>query len=47
MPVVHNAKNNGGNIVIVVNGNAYNEEDIKSILTKEVFKANEYRMETD
>ena len=47
LPVVHNAKNNGGNIVIVVNGNAYNEEDIKSILTKEVFKANEYRMETD
>ena len=47
LPVVHNAKNNGGNIVIVVNGDAYNEEEIKSILTKEVFKANEYRMETD
>ena len=37
LPVVHNAKNNGGNIVIVVNGNAYNEEDIKSIVTKEQF----------
>ena len=47
LPVVHNAKNNGGNIVIVVNGDAYNEEEIKSIVTKEVFKANEYRMETD
>ena len=43
--VVHNAKNNGGNIVIVVNGDAYNEEEIKSILTKEQYENNCYKVE--
>lgn len=47
LPVVHNAKNNGGNIVIVVNGNAYNEEDIKSILTKEQFESQKYIVESE
>ena len=42
LPVIHNAKNNGGNIVIVVNGDAYNEEEIKSILTKEQFNSTKY-----
>lgn len=45
LPVVHNAKNNGGNIVIVVNGKAYNEEDIKSIVTKEQFEIMAYEVE--
>lgn len=45
LPVVHNAKNNGGNIVIVVNGDAYNEEEIKSILTKEQYENNCYKVE--
>lgn len=45
LPVVHNAKNNGGNIVIVVNGDAYNEEEIKSILTKEQYENNCYKVD--
>ena len=45
LPVVHNAKNNGGNIVIVVNGDAYNEEEIKSILTKKQYENNCYKVE--
>ena len=44
LPVVHNAKNNGGNIVIVVNGDAYNEEEIKSIVTKEQFNSMKYEV---
>ncbi len=44
LPVVHNAKNNGSNIVIVVNGNAYNEEDIKSVVTKEQFNSMKYEV---
>ena len=44
LPVIHNAKNNGGNIVIVVNGDAYNEEEIKSILTKEQFNSMKYEV---
>ena len=47
LPVVHNAKNNGGNIVIVVNANAYNEENIKSILTKEQFESMAYEVENE
>ena len=47
LPVVHNAKNNGGNIVIVVNGNAYNEEDIKSIVTKEQFDSMKYEVDSN
>ena len=45
LPVVHNAKKNGGNIVIVINGNAYNEENIKSIVTKEMFDSVKYEVE--
>ena len=45
LPVVHNAKKNGGNIVIVINGNAYNEENIKSIVTKEQFDSVKYEVE--
>ena len=47
LPVIHNAKNNGGNIVIVVNGNAYNEEDIKSIVTKEQFNSMKYEVDSN
>lgn len=45
LPVVHNAKKNGGNIVILINGDAYNEEDIKSIVTKEQFDSMKYEVE--
>ena len=45
LPVVHNAKKNGGNIVILINGDAYNEEDIKSIVTKEQFDSVKYEVE--
>lgn len=45
LPVVHNAKKNGGNIVILINGDAYNEEDIKSIVTKEQFSSMKYEVE--
>ena len=45
LPVVHNAKKNGGNIVIVINGNAYNEENIKSVVTKEQFESVKYEVE--
>ena len=45
LPVVHNAKENGGNIVIFINGDAYNEEDIKSIVTKEQFDSMKYEVE--
>ena len=44
LPVVHNAKKNGGNIVILINGDAYNEEDIKSIITKEQFNSVKYEV---
>ena len=44
LPVVHNAKKNGGNIVILINGDAYNEEDIKSIVTKEQFDSVKYEV---
>ena len=44
LPVVHNAKKNGGNIVILINGDAYNEEDIKSIVTKEQFSSMKYEV---
>ena len=45
LPVAHNAKKNGGNIVIVSNGSPYNEEDIKSIVTKEQFAFVKYEVE--
>ena len=45
LPVAHNAKKNGGNIVILINGDAYNEEDIKSIVTKEQFDSMKYEVE--
>lgn len=45
LPVVHNAKENGGNIVIVSNGSPYNEENIKSIVTKEQFNSVKYEVE--
>lgn len=45
LPVVHNAKENGGNIVIVSNGSPYNEEDIKTIVTKEQFESIKYEVE--
>ena len=44
LPVVHNAKKNGGNIVILINGDAYNEEDIKSVVTKEQFECVKYEV---
>ena len=44
-PVIHNAKEHGGNIVIVINGNAYNEENIKSVVTKEQFESIKYEVE--
>ena len=44
-PVIHNAKEHGGNIVIVINGNAYNEENIKSVVTKEQFNSVKYEVE--
>lgn len=44
-PVIHNAKEHGGNIVIVINGNAYTEENIKSIVTKEQFESIKYEVE--
>ena len=45
LPVAHNAKKNGGNIVILINGGAYNEEDIKSVVTKEMFNSVKYEVE--
>ena len=45
LPVVHNAKENGGNIVIVSNGSPYNEEDIKTIVTKEMFESVKHEVE--
>lgn len=44
LPVVHNAKKNGGNIVILINGDAYNEEGIKDIVTKEMFNSVKYEV---
>ena len=44
LPVVHNAKKNGGNIVILINGDAYNEEGIKDIVTKERFNSVKYEV---
>lgn len=44
-PVIHNAKEHGGNIVIVINGNAYTEENIKSVVTKEQFESIKYEVE--
>ena len=45
LPVAHNAKKNGGNIVIPINGDAYNEENIKSVVTKEQFESIKYEVE--
>ena len=45
LPVAHNAKKNGGNIVILINGDAYNEENIKSVVTKEQFESIKYEVE--
>lgn len=45
LPVAHNAKKNGGNIVILINGDAYNEEGIKDIVTKERFNSVKYEVE--
>ena len=45
LPVIHNAKNNGGNIIIVVNGNAYTELEIRDIVTKEQFESMTYEVE--
>lgn len=44
LPVAHNAKKNGGNIVILINGDAYNEEGIKDIVTKERFNSVKYEV---
>lgn len=44
LPVVHNSKAHGGNIVIVINGNAYNEEEIKNVVTKEQFESMAYEV---
>lgn len=45
LTVVYNARNNGGNIVIVINGNAYNEKEIRSVVTKEQFDSVRYEVE--
>ena len=45
LPVIHNAKNNGGNIIIVVNGNAYTELEIRDIVTKEQMESMAYEVE--
>ena len=45
LPVIHNAKNNGGNIIIVVNGNAYTELEIRDIVTKEQMESIAYEVE--
>ena len=45
LPVIHNAKNNGGNIIIVVNGNAYTELEIRDIVTKEQMESTAYEVE--
>ncbi len=45
LPVAHNATKNGGNIVILINGDAYNEEGIKDIVTKEQFNSVKYEVE--
>lgn len=45
LPVIHNAKNNGGNIIIVVNGNAYTELEIRDIVTKEQFESVKYNID--
>lgn len=44
LPVVHNAKYNGGNIIIVINGNAYTELEIRNIVTKEQFESIKYEV---
>ena len=44
LPVIHNAKNNGGNIIIVVNGNAYTELEIRDIVTKEQMESIAYEV---
>ena len=43
LPVIYNAIDRGGNIVILNNGSVYNEEEIKSIVTKEQFESIEYK----
>ena len=45
LPVIHNAKNNGGNIIIVVNGNAYTDLEIRDIVTKEQMESIAYEVE--
>lgn len=44
LPVIHNAKNNGGNIIIVVNGNAYTDLEIRDIVTKEQMESIAYEV---
>lgn len=45
--VIKNTLKDGGNIVIVQGSNCFTNEDIKSIATKEQFKAIEYKVESE
>ena len=45
--VIKNTLKDGGNIVIVQGGNCFTNEDIKSIVTREQFKAIEYKVESE
>ena len=45
--VIKNTLKDGGNIVIVQGGNCFTNEDIKTVVTKEQFKAIEYKVESD
>lgn len=47
LPVTFNAIERGGNIVIVVGGDCFNESEIKDIVTKEQFEAMKYVVERD
>lgn len=47
LPVVFNAVERFGNIVITVGGDCFTEEDIKTILTKEQFDSMKYVVERD
>lgn len=47
LPVIFNAVERGGNIVIVIGGDCFREEEIKDIVTKEQFNSMKYVVERD
>ena len=47
LPVIFNAVERGGNIVIVIGGDCFREEEIKDIVTKEEFESRKYVVERD